>query len=346
MAKLGTMENPFPYPTTPAERQAATLRHLEWLHGPRNERNPVYRKPDGTTHYWERAGSIDAKTGEIKYGGRRFAGKYANNAKRADRVSGQSWTLEDFRTVLAEEYGSGPKTNAMAKTRYNEYLKELTDIKDKTQKAGPMFTRGHIDAAKHGGLEIPENLRLERGPGPGGNFSRGANDEPSKKATEALGLSKDKTTALKRRLGLGEGQVIGEGLTPKDTKAILDGADPDAVKRNRLKINANIEKNLGKRLGKRLGRYLPGVTGTAFDALEVAERTARAAATGNPLDAIQAGVSVATTALGATGVGEVVAMPLQIANDLTDVGRGLFSSMMGKPPEKPPGRPRRRPKLP
>jgi len=119
-------------------------------------------------------------------------------------------------------------------------------------------------------------------------------------------------------------------------------ADMDLSKLPTRQVPGRVIRNtLAEKFAKKAGRYLPGPTGTAFDAIDLAERTALAASTGNPLDIAQAGVAGVTTALGATGVGEVVAYPLQIINDGVDVVRGAFNT-----PEEPKRRlrtPRRRP---
>ena len=57
-----------------------------------------------------------------------------------------------------------------------------------------------------------------------------------------------------------------------------------------------------------------GMLGTAADAAETAIRFDIARQSNNPLDYLQAGISAATTALGATNVGDVAGVPLELLN--------------------------------
>lgn len=64
-----------------------------------------------------------------------------------------------------------------------------------------------------------------------------------------------------------------------------------------------------------------GPVGAAFGAVDTAQRTQKYKQTGNKLDGIQAWMSGVSTATGATGIGEVVSMPLDIVNLVIDAAR-------------------------
>ena len=64
-----------------------------------------------------------------------------------------------------------------------------------------------------------------------------------------------------------------------------------------------------------------GPVGAAFGAVDTAQRTNKFKQTGNRLDGLQAWMAGASTATGATGVGEVVSTPLDITNLLIDAAR-------------------------
>ena len=64
-----------------------------------------------------------------------------------------------------------------------------------------------------------------------------------------------------------------------------------------------------------------GPVGAAFGAVDTAQRTQKYKQTGNKLDGIQAWMSGVSTATGATGIGEVVSMPLDIVNLIMDAAR-------------------------
>jgi hypothetical protein len=66
---------------------------------------------------------------------------------------------------------------------------------------------------------------------------------------------------------------------------------------------------------------LLGPAGAAFGAIDTAQRTAQYKQTGNKLDGIQAWMAGASTVTGATGIGEVVSMPLDIINLIVDAAR-------------------------
>ena len=64
-----------------------------------------------------------------------------------------------------------------------------------------------------------------------------------------------------------------------------------------------------------------GPAGAAFGAIDTAQRAQKYKQTGNKLDGIQAWMSGVSTATGATGIGEVVSMPLDIVNLIMDAAR-------------------------
>ena len=64
-----------------------------------------------------------------------------------------------------------------------------------------------------------------------------------------------------------------------------------------------------------------GPVGAAFGAVDTAQRTQKYKQTGNRLDGIQAWIAGASTGTSATGIGEVVSMPLDVTNLLIDAAR-------------------------
>jgi len=64
-----------------------------------------------------------------------------------------------------------------------------------------------------------------------------------------------------------------------------------------------------------------GPVGAAFGAVDTAQRTQKYKQTGNRMDGIQAWMSGVSTATGATGIGEIVSMPLDIVNLIMDAAR-------------------------
>ena len=78
-----------------------------------------------------------------------------------------------------------------------------------------------------------------------------------------------------------------------------------------------------------------GTFGTAADAYETYERTKLAAETNDPIDKLQAGISATSTITGATGVGEVIGLPLEATNILIDQYRsGGAAPMAGRSGQK------------
>jgi hypothetical protein len=75
---------------------------------------------------------------------------------------------------------------------------------------------------------------------------------------------------------------------------------------------------------------VPGFLGTAADAAETTARVDVARKSGNPVDWIQAGISGITTATGATGVGEVVGLPLELLNGSIDQHREGLPQIRGR----------------
>ena len=75
---------------------------------------------------------------------------------------------------------------------------------------------------------------------------------------------------------------------------------------------------------------VPGVLGTAADAAETTLRADVARKSGNPVDYIQAGISAATTALGATNVGDAVGLPLELLNGSIDQHREGLPQIRGR----------------
>ena len=64
-----------------------------------------------------------------------------------------------------------------------------------------------------------------------------------------------------------------------------------------------------------------GPAGAALGAIDTAQRTNKYKQTGNRMDGIQAWMAGASTATAATGIGEVVSMPLDIVNLIIDAAR-------------------------
>lgn len=173
-----------------------------------------------------------------------------------------------------------------------------------------------------------------------------ADEKPNLAKSDKVATTK---TLLKQGVPLGRSSAIRKralGVPAPDYDGKRFQAVADDIKINRRpkagKLNKKVAKHLASRAATKAGRYLPGQLGTAFDVLESAQRIAQASKPGaNILDKAQAGLSVAATGLGATGVGDVVGIPLQILNDGIDAGRGLHSALTNKP-SKPSSSPRNR----
>lgn len=75
---------------------------------------------------------------------------------------------------------------------------------------------------------------------------------------------------------------------------------------------------------------VPGMLGTAADAAETAIRFDIARQSNNPVDYLQAGISAATTALGATNVGDVAGVPLEFLNSSIDQHREGLPQIRGR----------------
>jgi len=75
---------------------------------------------------------------------------------------------------------------------------------------------------------------------------------------------------------------------------------------------------------------VPGFLGTAADAAETTARVDVARKSGNPVDWIQASISGITTATGATGVGEVFGLPLELLNGSIDQHREGLPQIRGR----------------
>ena len=151
----------------------------------------------------------------------------------------------------------------------------------------------HVEPRSKGGLHHPYNLRL---------MERGKNGSKGNKQG-----------------GFGEFESL---LT--ETKKEFDNQD--------LRISDS-KKGISPRARiKALGiaSMAPGFLGTAADAAETAARADVARKSGNPVDWLQAGISGVTTALGATGVGEVAGLPLELLNGSIDQHREGLPQIRGR----------------
>lgn len=103
-------------------------------------------------------------------------------------------------------------------------------------------------------------------------------------------------------------------------------------------INAISKLGMRRRMIQGLGitsAAALGTFGTAADAYETYERTKLAAETNDPIDKLQAGISATSTITGATGVGEVIGLPLEATNILIDQYRaGGAAPMAGRSGQK------------
>ena len=131
---------------------------------------------------------------------------------------------------------------------------------------------------------------------------------------------------------VGTAEKIGDPLKSKQIEAILKGTNKTT---NYSTIggymrNANKAAKAGQ-TGKALKAGIGlatlgslsviGPAGAALGAIDTAQRTNKYRQTGNKLDGIQAWMSGASTATAATGIGEVVSMPLDIVNLIMDAAR-------------------------
>lgn len=135
-----------------------------------------------------------------------------------------------------------------------------------------------------------------------------------------------------------------EGIIDSGVDLFAKGADPKQIKTAKefltkrpdllRAIESAIDPKEARALIKKLaGASLLGVgmLGTAADAAETGMRTKLAIESKNPVDALQAAISGAATAVGATGVGEVLGIPLEVVNVLIDQHRsGGASKIRGR----------------
>lgn len=132
------------------------------------------------------------------------------------------------------------------------------------------------------------------------------------------------------------------GITPENYDAFAKGADPEtnAAAKQFLESRPDLAiegaRIYDPREARKLIRKLSiasgialGTLGTAADAAETGARGQLAAETKNPVDALQALISAATTTMGATGVGEVLGIPLEVVNMIIDTARDPLSLAEG-----------------
>jgi hypothetical protein len=136
--------------------------------------------------------------------------------------------------------------------------------------------------------------------------------------------------------------LVNEGQIPEGVDIFSADADPDSIKnaQNFLRKRPDLLKGAASVWDPKEARALikklsaasligVGMLGTAADAAETTLRTKVATETKDPADALQAAISAAAGTVGATGVGEVLGLPLEVINMLIDQHRAGGATPMG-----------------
>jgi hypothetical protein len=236
----------------------------------------------------------------------------------------QSLTIEDYRDYAKRNGYSQTEADKLFKKNEKELAKvrrgrgRLTNIRGpKTGK----FIYEHLSpqvGQKYGGVEHYRNIVLMDE----GRNTLKSDKMPSTKVMREMGIPTNKQSAL---------QMDFEGRKALSSKARRNAVLADIAKpgtESARTVNKRIAGKLAKRaslggVGKFFGRLLPGAAGTAFDVADTAERVSRAARTGSMIDKFQAGVSGVATGAAATGIGEIIATPLQLLNGAIDTGLAI-----------------------
>ena len=117
---------------------------------------------------------------------------------------------------------------------------------------------------------------------------------------------------------------------PVNRATVADSIIKDLTGPSKLGMRRRMIQGLGLTSAAALGTF-----GTAADAYETYERTKLAAETNDPIDKLQAGISATSTITGATGVGEIIGLPLEATNILIDQYRaGGAAPMAGRSGQK------------
>lgn len=120
------------------------------------------------------------------------------------------------------------------------------------EKGKNVFTLGHETAAMEGGGDFGRNVRLERGLGPGGNYSRGSKDEIPDSVKPAMGIPRSGRGGQDAAIMDMNPDLFDLGLTPKDKQEI---------RRNPSKANDIIQRRQNKlkklRIGKGVATWVP-----------------------------------------------------------------------------------------
>ncbi len=136
--------------------------------------------------------------------------------------------------------------------------------------------------------------------------------------------------------------LTSENIIDSDVDLFASDADPNQIKKAKEFLNKRpdllraidsaIDPKEARALIKKLSAaslISVGMLGTAADAAETGLRTKVAAETKDPADALQAAISAAAGTVGATGVGEVLGLPLEVINMLIDQHRDGGAKPMG-----------------
>lgn len=242
-------------------------------------------------------------------------------------------------TISVDDYINHPRYKGDPKLATVMYEYDLAQLKRQFRFNSKTNHLDHIVPVSKGGIEHWRNKMLA---GAGDNIRKG-NKLPSQKALNYLGIAtttaemvdmaasspwprqtpRNKRTILQGDLGMDYKKGMGPAYTNEfsNWKEHTDGRIADTVRG--ISPRARI-----KALG--IASMAPGFLGTAADAAETTARVDLARKSGNPVDWLQAGISGATTALGATGVGEVAGLPLELLNGSIDQHREGLPQIRGR----------------
>ena len=128
--------------------------------------------------------------------------------------------------------------------------------------------------------------------------------------------------------------LTSENIIDSGVDLFAEGADPGQIKKAKAFLNERpdllraIDAAIDPKEARKLIKVLAGssllavgVFGTGVDAAETALRTKLAAETKDPVDTLQAMISGLATTTGATGIGEVLGLPLEVVNMFIDTYR-------------------------
>lgn len=185
------------------------------------------------------------------------SGSYDSEVKRREALQTQ-----DLEYIKTWEDAGFDKTQAMDQLKKSKSQKSklLNLVRNLNLEHGKnSFTVGHITAANGGGGDFDRNRRLERGKGPGGNFSRSNNDELPDSVKPALGVPRSGQGGRDAALMDMDPEMFDLGLTPldrqkirqnpKNANIIITARQQELRRRSRIQGVAGVTDSLNRMQG-------------------------------------------------------------------------------------------------